>query len=66
MPADRITAGKDETAIISLNTCYKVGNIVIETIDEGKGTDPGAVLGKTIIKGLVSAGDNLTNWPANQ
>ena len=65
MPEDRIAAGKDETGTINLNAYHKGGNIVIEIIDDGKGIDPDAVLGKAIEKGLVPAGAKLTPQQIN-
>ncbi|MBV5305430.1 MAG: chemotaxis protein CheA [Desulfobulbaceae bacterium] len=54
-PAERVAAGKPETAIITLQAFQDKSNIVVEVEDDGRGIDPARIRRKAIEKGVVSA-----------
>lgn len=52
-PEDRIKAGKDEIANISLTAAQEGGKVVIKIKDDGRGINKDVILRKAIEKGLV-------------
>lgn len=52
-PEDRIKAGKDEVANISLTAAQEGGKVVIKIKDDGRGINKEVILRKAIEKGLV-------------
>ncbi len=59
-PEDRRKAGKPEAGRIELRAFHREGNIVIEVEDDGRGMNREAILAKGIEKGLVRAGEVLS------
>ncbi len=53
-PAERLGAGKPETATIQLRAMQKEGGIVIEITDDGRGVDLEKVRARALQKGLIS------------
>jgi two-component system chemotaxis sensor kinase CheA len=60
MPEARVEAGKPETGILHLNAYHQSGNIVIEINDDGAGLNEDKILKKSIERGLVQEGENLS------
>jgi two-component system, chemotaxis family, sensor kinase CheA len=58
---ERLDAGKSAKGYVSLRAFHKGGNIAIEVRDDGAGIDRDKVLSKAIERGLVSAGDELSD-----
>lgn len=57
---ERLANGKPEQGTIKLDAYHQGGNIVIEIRDDGRGINPDIILAKAIEKGIVSAGDDLS------
>ncbi len=60
-PDVRASRGKPAQGTIELNAFHQGGNIVIEINDNGGGLNRDRILAKGIEKGLVKAGENLTD-----
>ena len=60
LPEKRLAAGKSETGTIHLNAFHRGGNIIIEIIDDGNGLDTELLYNKAVEKGVISAGDELS------
>jgi two-component system chemotaxis sensor kinase CheA len=60
MPATRLAMGKPAEGTITLTAKHDSGNIVIQIGDDGRGLDPEMLLAKAREKGLVGAGQVLT------
>jgi two-component system, chemotaxis family, sensor kinase CheA len=58
---ERLDAGKSAKGCVSLRAFHKGGSIAIEVRDDGAGIDRDKVLSKAIERGLVSAGDELSD-----
>jgi two-component system chemotaxis sensor kinase CheA len=63
-PAERIAAGKPATGQIKIKAYHKVGQIVIEVEDDGKGLDPQKLIQSAIKKGLLPKGKTLPDHEA--
>ncbi|MCX4188858.1 chemotaxis protein CheA [Methylophaga sp. OBS3] len=61
MPDKRVENGKPATGTILLNAYQQGGNIVVEISDDGAGLNTQKIHQKAIEKGLVEAGDHLTD-----
>ena len=59
-PADRVAKGKPELGTIRLSASHQRGGIVIRIQDDGRGLDRQRILDTAIERGLVKAGENLT------
>lgn len=53
--ADRIAAGKPETATVRLAAFQEADRVVIDVTDDGRGVDPARVRAKAIERGLIDA-----------
>ncbi|HWA38250.1 MAG TPA: chemotaxis protein CheA [Burkholderiales bacterium] len=60
-PADRVAAGKLETATLSLHAEHRGGNIEIVVADDGRGINRERVRAKALERGLVDADEALTD-----
>lgn len=58
--AERVAAGKSETARVKLKAYQRGGNIYIEVQDDGKGIDKDRVRAKAVQNGLIAAEAQLT------
>jgi two-component system, chemotaxis family, sensor kinase CheA len=58
---ERLDAGKSAKGHVSLRAFHKGGNIAIEVRDDGAGIDRDKVLTKAMERGLVSAGEELSD-----
>jgi two-component system, chemotaxis family, sensor kinase CheA len=54
-PADRVAAGKSETAILEIAARHAGGNVEISVSDDGRGIDPAAVARKALERGLITS-----------
>lgn len=54
LPAERRSAGKPETGIITLNAFHEGGHIIIEITDDGKGLSVDKIKGKALALGLAT------------
>jgi two-component system chemotaxis sensor kinase CheA len=54
IPAERRSAGKPETGIITLNAFHEGGHIIIEIADDGKGLSVDKIKGKALALGLAT------------
>jgi two-component system chemotaxis sensor kinase CheA len=52
--ADRLTAGKPETAIVKLTARHEQGRIILTVEDDGKGIDPAKIKSIAISKGILT------------
>ena len=57
----RRACGKSARGTIELNAYYETGGIVIEVSDDGAGLDKDRILAKAIERGLVDAGQSLSD-----
>ncbi|MDP2142445.1 MAG: chemotaxis protein CheA [Gammaproteobacteria bacterium] len=64
-PDVRVTAGKPAVGTVHLNAYHKGGNIVIEISDDGAGLNKARILAKAVERGLVPAGQALTDEQIN-
>jgi two-component system chemotaxis sensor kinase CheA len=60
-PEARIGAGKTAEGTVHLDACHRGGNIAVEVSDDGGGLDKERILAKARARGLVGAGDTLTD-----
>ena len=61
MPEAREAKGKPRRGSVRLNAYHDSGSFVIEVADDGNGLPRDKILNKAIEKGLVQAGQNLTD-----
>ena len=54
VPADRVAAGKAETAIVKLTASHVESSIVITVEDNGRGIDPTRIRAKAVERGIIS------------
>jgi two-component system chemotaxis sensor kinase CheA len=54
-PADRIAAGKPETATLEIAARHAGGNVEISVSDDGRGIDPATVARKALERGVITA-----------
>jgi two-component system chemotaxis sensor kinase CheA len=59
--AERRSAGKPETAKVSLKAYHQSGQVMIEIADDGRGLNREAILDKAIQRGLVPSGDGRSD-----
>ncbi len=59
-PEERLKAGKDANAELSLSASQEGGKVVIEIKDDGRGINKDVILNKAIEKGLVDPEKKLT------
>jgi two-component system chemotaxis sensor kinase CheA len=59
-PAERVSAGKEQSGHLILRAAQEEGHVVLEISDDGRGIDTEAVLRKARERGLVAA-DKLLN-----
>jgi two-component system chemotaxis sensor kinase CheA len=64
--ADRIAAGKEEAATVTLRAFHRGGCIHIEVSDDGRGLDHERIMKKAIEQGLVAADATLTHDQINR
>jgi len=60
-PAERVAAGKLETASLTLHAEHRGGNIEIVVADDGRGINRERILAKAIERGLVAAGESVSD-----
>ena len=60
-PEERSAAGKSEKGQVVLEAYHRSGHIVIELSDDGRGINREKVLAKAIERGLVKAGEELSD-----
>jgi two-component system chemotaxis sensor kinase CheA len=60
-PEGRIAAGKPETGKIRLAARHQAGEILIELADDGRGLNRERILAKALEKGMIGAGEQLTD-----
>jgi two-component system chemotaxis sensor kinase CheA len=60
-PQDRIAAGKPEIGKIRLAAKHQAGEIHIEIADDGRGLNRERILAKALERGIVGAGDQLSD-----
>ena len=63
---ERVAAGKPARGAVGLNAYHDSGNIVIEVSDDGSGLDKERILAKAVEKGLVPAGQTLSEQETYQ
>jgi two-component system chemotaxis sensor kinase CheA len=63
-PAERERAGKNPVARVFLKGRHQAGQVVIEIGDDGHGLDRGRILEKAVQKGLIAAGDAISDSDA--
>ena len=60
-PEERIKAGKDRKGVVELKAYHQGGNIVVEIKEDGAGLNKEIILKKALEKGLVKAGEKLSD-----
>jgi two-component system chemotaxis sensor kinase CheA len=63
-PAERERAGKNPIAHVLLKGRHQAGQVVIEIADDGHGLDRGRILEKAVERGLIAAGDAISDSDA--
>ncbi len=63
-PEARVSAGKPRTGTVRLAASYRGGKIEILVSDDGKGLDPAKLREKAIEKGIIKAGQYLSDEDA--
>jgi two-component system chemotaxis sensor kinase CheA len=56
-PAERSTAGKDETGTVTLAAAHRAGHVIIEVTDDGRGLDRARILASAARRGLTVPDD---------
>ncbi|HUN71075.1 MAG TPA: chemotaxis protein CheA [Steroidobacteraceae bacterium] len=65
-PEARVAAGKSAEGTVHLDAYHRGGNIAVEVSDDGGGLDGERILAKARDRGLVGAGDTLTDAEVNE
>jgi two-component system, chemotaxis family, sensor kinase CheA len=60
-PEERRAAGKPAESRLALRAMHHAGQVLIEISDDGRGLNRAKILEKAVQKGLVSAGEELTD-----
>jgi two-component system chemotaxis sensor kinase CheA len=60
-PSERVALGKDPTARVQLAAYHQSGQIVITISDDGRGLNREKILAKAVERGIVQAGEQLTD-----
>jgi two-component system chemotaxis sensor kinase CheA len=55
LPADRVKAGKNRQAQVTIDARHEAGQVVVEIVDDGKGIDPERIAKVALAKGLLTA-----------
>jgi two-component system chemotaxis sensor kinase CheA len=55
LPEDRVKAGKNRQAQVTIDARHEAGQVVVEIIDDGKGIDPDRIAKVALAKGLMTA-----------
>jgi len=61
---DRVAAGKDPVATITVRAFHQGGNIYVEIEDDGRGLDPARLISRAVERGIVPPGTDLTDEEA--
>ena len=61
LPEVRKAAGKSPTGRVTLRAFQQGGNIFIELTDDGRGLNRPAIVNKAIERGIIAAGENLSD-----
>lgn len=59
-PLDRKHAGKPEQGVVRLTAHHESGNVIVEVADDGKGLNLERIRAKAVERGLVGAGEVLS------
>jgi two-component system chemotaxis sensor kinase CheA len=59
--AERVAQGKPATGHLTLRAFHHGGAVHIQIVDDGRGLDRAAIFAKGVEKGLIAAGDNLSD-----
>jgi two-component system chemotaxis sensor kinase CheA len=54
-PEDRVKAGKNRQAQVTIDARHEAGQVVVEIVDDGKGIDPERIAKVALAKGLIAA-----------
>jgi len=60
-PDVRVAKGKPPAGTVHLDACHRGGNIVVQVHDDGAGLDRERILERARARGLIGAGDTLTD-----
>jgi two-component system chemotaxis sensor kinase CheA len=60
-PAERVAAGKVETAVLALHAEHRGGNIEIVVTDDGRGINRERVLAKAVERGLLDPNETVSD-----
>jgi two-component system chemotaxis sensor kinase CheA len=60
-PAERVAAGKMETAVLAMHAEHRGGNIEIVVSDDGRGINRERVRAKAVERGLLGAGEAVSD-----
>ncbi|MBY0495170.1 MAG: chemotaxis protein CheA [Cyanobacteria bacterium] len=58
--AERLAAGKPETAQIQLRACHRAGGVVVEIADDGAGLDTERILARAVAQAMVPHGSQMS------
>jgi two-component system chemotaxis sensor kinase CheA len=64
MPDERRAAGKPQNGRVVIRAFHQGNNLIIEVRDDGKGIDPKKLLKKAVEKGVIRAGQQLSDQEA--
>jgi two-component system chemotaxis sensor kinase CheA len=55
LPEDRVKAGKNRQAQVTIDARHEAGQVVVEIVDDGRGIDPERIAKVALAKGLLTA-----------
>lgn len=64
MPDERVASGKPAAGRVTISAFHQGNNLVIEIRDDGKGIDPKKLIKKSIEKGVIPAGTQMSDSDA--
>ncbi|MEY4577868.1 MAG: hypothetical protein RL701_2571 [Pseudomonadota bacterium] len=60
-PAERLAAGKPQTALLEVHAYARAGNVFVEVSDDGRGLDRERIRNKAIERGLLGPDDQVND-----
>lgn len=64
-PAERVAAGKNPAARLTLSAGHQAGHITIQVAEDGRGLDRARIVAKAIKNGLIATGEGMSDHEVN-